>query len=93
MKEVQNFRDNLNWLLDEFGISQRDFADKVDIAYPNLNRILKGHCVPGLDTCERIAEACTEVVAQPRFVVSVQTLLDAPREFHRQFKKILESVA
>lgn len=92
MKEVKHFRDNLSWFLEEFGISQRVFAERVGISYPNLNRILKGHAVPGLDTCETIASACSQSIDQPRFRVLVTWLLEPPTAFKAHFEEILQVV-
>lgn len=51
------------------GESQRHFAERAGISYVFLNRILKGHSNPTLETCDKIADALgfklEELLADP----------------------------
>lgn len=51
------FRANVQFLLDERGMSQRDLAAAVGVKPPTLSTILRGKEGVTLDRAERIAEA------------------------------------
>lgn len=45
-------------------LSQRQLAVKAEVAYPFLNRIIKGKAVPSLTVAERIAHATGRTLAE-----------------------------
>lgn len=54
---VENFRTNVKREYKARGWTQTELANAAEITYPNLNRILNDKAVPGLDTCDAIANA------------------------------------
>ncbi len=57
MNAVKNFRDNVRREYKHRGIRQDALAVQAGITSTALNRILMGHSIPQLDTCEAIANA------------------------------------
>ena len=55
--KIQLFRDNVRYHMSLQGVSQCELARRISAGAPHINRILQGKTVPGLDTCERIADA------------------------------------
>ena len=54
---MQNFRDNLKLAMRLAGLSQRGLAEKADLSYPYVNRVLTGKSDPTLSVCDKIADA------------------------------------
>lgn len=57
LNSVQNFRENVEREYKSRNWTQDDLAGAAGIGRPSLNRILNKKAVPGLDTCEAIANA------------------------------------
>lgn len=71
LKAFDHFRTNVKQCITDGGLRQKDIASKAKITEANLTRILRGQSVPGLDTCEAIANALG---------VSLTTLIEQPSE-------------
>jgi DNA-binding XRE family transcriptional regulator len=54
---TKNFRINLRKVMEREGISQRELADRADLTFTHINRIIVGKSKnPSLDVCERLAK-------------------------------------
>lgn len=69
---IENFRKNLESVLESRGISQRAFAKEIKTSYPYVNRILHGQVDPSMSQCEKIANAIS---------VPLKDLLLDPQDF------------
>lgn len=69
---TEHFRANLKTAMTARGISQREIADRAQMGYPHVNRILRGKTVPGLDICDHLADAIG---------LDLTYLLQSPRKF------------
>ena len=76
---TENFRANLRSVLTQRGISQRDFAVRIGMSYPYVNKVLGGVYSPPLKTCELMAETIGLTVGE--------MILD-PRAFERNRRSI-----
>jgi transcriptional regulator with XRE-family HTH domain len=70
VSSTENFRTNLRSVLTQRGISQRDFAVRIGMSYPYVNKVLGGIYSPPLKTCEHMAETVgltvSEMILEPR---------------------------
>jgi transcriptional regulator with XRE-family HTH domain len=75
----ENFRANLRSIMALRGISQRDFASRIGMSYPYVNKVLQGIYSPPLKTCEHMAETLGMTVSE---------MILEPKKFNRQHRVI-----
>lgn len=80
MVVTKNFAANVDAALKAKHLSQREFAASVGTSYTFLNRIIKGHAAPSLETCERIADALE---------IPLADMLADPKKFARSFLSVV----
>ena len=70
VSSTENFRANLRSIMALRGISQREFASRIGMSYPYVNKVLQGIYSPPLKTCEHMAETLGltvgEMILEPR---------------------------
>lgn len=57
MPALDNFRQNLRRAMENRGLSQRAVAEKADMGYPYVNRVLQGKNAPSVPQAEKLAKA------------------------------------
>ena len=77
VQRAEHFRENLKNAMKIRGLSFRDLAAKVGISLSHLHGIASGKTEPGIDLCDRIADA----VGAP-----LESMLANEREFERGMK-------
>lgn len=75
MNATINFRKNLRTAMRKRGLSQRKIAEKADLSYPYVNRILRGRATPAIDICDTLADALG---------LSLNQMLRRPQEFAKE---------
>lgn len=72
MTALENFRQNLRRAMEARELSQRALAERAEIGYPYVNRVLQGKTAPSVPQAERLAKAVS---------VSLTELLSDPKNF------------
>jgi transcriptional regulator with XRE-family HTH domain len=54
---VANFAQNLRSKCREIGLTHRELAERADVHYVHVSRILCGHTSPSVEVCEKLARA------------------------------------
>lgn len=82
MPALDNFRRNLRSAMQSKGISQRAIAEKAEMAYPYVNRVLQGKNAPSVPHAEKLAKAIgfplVALLQEPK-KFSADTLTDVTR--------------